>query len=168
MASASIRLGPSVLDVDRLLLIVTGAHLRSEVGDRPMAYALRERIMRWLVERFGPPETDDDIPPANHPFDPIVCSDVWWLNNDDLRRRPTICIGGPGVNALSAYLADKVPSAFVIENRLLVQVDLDFDDLVACCWGMDHEQTKSAVAAFADKYLDSFLEAAAKASQAES
>jgi len=45
----------------------------------------------------------------------LVCSDVWYLNNDPLRSRPTISIGGPGVNALSAYLADKLPSAFAIE-----------------------------------------------------
>ncbi len=133
---------------------MTGAHLRAEVADRPLAYSLRDRIVKWLVTRYG-----NDT--QRHPFDPVVCSDVWYLNNEDLRSCPTISIGGPGVNALSAYLGDKLPSAFVIENVLVVQVDLDFDDMVACCWGMDHVTTVSAVDAFCDRYLDSFLEAAA-------
>lgn len=157
MDTSSIQLGPSEVDVDRLILIVTGAHLRSEIGDRPLAYALRARMNEWLEERFG----GDD-----RPLDVVVCSDVWWLNNDELRDRPTVSIGGPGVNALSAYLADKVPSAFVIEDRLLVQVDLDYDQLLACCWGMDHAQTQGAVSAFMEKYLEGFLEAASSRAEA--
>jgi len=140
------------IDTDRLILIVTGAHLIAEAGDRPVAYGLRQRMLDWLAAR-GQPET-----PGNTRV--IVCSDLWYLNNDDLRARPTISVGGPAVNALSAYLGDKVPSAFAIEDVLVVQADLDFVDVVACCWGKDRAATAAAVEAFAERYLDDFMDAA--------
>jgi hypothetical protein len=131
------------------LLIVTGAHLRSEVGDRALAYMLRDEILTRLESRF----------PDGPPIDPVVCSDVWRLNDESLRETPTISIGGPGVNALTAYLGDKLSSVFVIEDRLIIQADLEFDDITACCWGMDHELTISAVEAFIERYLDGFIDA---------
>jgi hypothetical protein len=140
------------IHTDRLILIVTGAHLRAEATDRPIAYNLRKRIADWLAAR-GRPET------AKTPR-VLVCSDVWYLNNDPLRSRPTISIGGPGVNALSAYLADKLPSAFAIEDVMLVQADLEFHDVIACCWGRDERATAAAVDAFVERYLEGFMEAA--------
>ena len=140
------------IQTDRLILIVTGAHLRAEVSDRPIAYGLRQRLSAWLAAR-GRSETVK-TPRV------VVCSDVWYLNNDPLRSRPTISIGGPGVNALSAFLADKLPSAFAIEEVMLVQADPEFQEPVACCWGRDEEATAGAVEAFAERYLEGFMEAA--------
>lgn len=131
------------------MLIVTGAHLRAEVGDRPLAYMLREEIERRLANRFG-----DDAP-----LDPVVCSDVWRLNDESISTRPTISIGGPGVNALSAFLGDKLASVFVVEDQLLIQADLEWNDLSVCVWGMDHERTIAAVQSFVERYLDAFLDA---------
>jgi hypothetical protein len=142
------------IHTDRLILIVTGAHLRAEASDRPIAYSLRQRLIDWLGRRGKP---DDPASPRV-----LVCSDVWYLNNDPLRSRPTISIGGPGVNALSAYLADKLPSAFAVEDIMLVQADLDFHDVIACCWGRDGPTTAAAVNAFTDRYMDAFMEAAIK------
>lgn len=136
------------MDLQRTLLIVTGAHLEAELHDRPIAYRLRATIEEWLRKRG---HGDSRV---------IVCSDVWYLNNDPLRRRPTLSIGGPGVNALSAFLGDKLASVFSIEDVLVVQADLDMVDLVACCWGRDPEATASAVDAFVDRYLGEFLGAA--------
>ncbi len=90
-------------------------------------------------------------------FDVLVVSDVWYLNNEELQSLPVVSVGGPGVNALSANLGDQVPSAFVIENDLIVQVDLDFHDLRAVCWGMNHEATARSIDAFIDRYLESYL-----------
>lgn len=149
---------PPGVDLDRLILIVTGAHLRAEVGDRPLAYRLRERIVGWLDERL---DADGDDPRRLSRV--VVCSDVWYLNNDELRRCPAISIGGPGVNALSAYLGDKLPSAFVIDDVLVVQLDPGFDELLACVWGVNHAATVTAVDAFAERYLGAFLEAATRA-----
>jgi len=150
---------PESIDVDRLLLIVTGAHLRSEVGDRPLAYGLKTQIDAWCAQRAFEESGPHDDPRG--PFDAIVCSDVWALNNDELRACPTISIGGPNVNALGAYLADRLDSAFVIENAVMVQLDLDQADLVASCWGADHRSTVAAVEAFRERYLEDFLEASA-------
>ena len=139
------------MDVDRLLLIVTGAHLGAEVHDRPVGY----RLKTLIESRLGAGAAR---------LTPVVCSDVWYLNQEPLRRRPTISIGAPGVNALTAFLADKVPSAFTIDDVLVVQADLDWVDLVACCWGRDHDSTRGAVDAFAERYLGGFLEAASAVS----
>lgn len=140
------------IHTDHLILIVTGAHLRAEAVDRPIAYGLRSRLAKWLAAHDQP---EDPQRPRI-----LVCSDVWYLNNDPLRSRPTISIGGPGVNALSAFLADKLPSAFAVEGVMLVQADLEFNDIIACCWGRDEQATAGAVDAFADRYLDDFMNAA--------
>lgn len=95
---------------------------------------------------------DDDVA-----FDVLVVSDVWYLNNEELQALPVVSVGGPGVNALTANLGDRIPSAFVIENDLIVQVDLDFHDLRAVCWGMDHEATARSVDAFLERYLEGYL-----------
>lgn len=141
-----------MIDTERLVLIVTGAHLRAEQSDRPMAYRLRDVMLQWLDERLsGPP-----------PIDVLVCSDLWWLNNEDLRDRPTVSIGGPGVNALTAYLSDKVESAFTIDNVLTVQMDVLLTRPWAVCWGMDAGSTLRSVDAFVERYLELFLEDALK------
>jgi len=134
---------------DDLLLIVTGSTLAAEAHDRPAAYALRDRISGWL-EREG----------KSARVRPLVCSDVWWLNDPSLRERPTVSVGGPEVNALTAYLADKLPTAFAIDGALMVQMDVEFGDLLVACWGIDHAQTARAVGAFVERYMLAFLEAA--------
>jgi hypothetical protein len=141
------------LDLSTLLLIVTGAHPKAECYDRPVAYALAARVDGLLRDRFGPG-------PA--PLRPLVVSDVWYLNDPSLRQQPTVSIGAPGVSALTAYLADKVPSAYVIDGSLMVQMDVELTDLIACCWGVTHEATAKAVRAFEARYLDAFLDAACR------
>ena len=142
------------IDSDSLLLIVVGAHPRAEMTDRPIAYRLRERMASWLLSK---------VSEGDPPLTPLVVTDLWYLNDAALRRSPSVSIGSPGVNAFSAYLGDKLPSAFVVDDRLMVQMDLDFTELVACCWGVDTETTGHAVDAFMDRYLDDFLEAATRA-----
>ena len=131
---------------------MTGAHLRAESGDRPLAYHLRETMLDWR----------DDNCPDGPLFDVLVISDVWYLNNEELQNLPVVSVGGPGVNALTANLADKVPTAFVIEDTLMVQVDLDFHDRRVACWGMNHAQGARAIQAFVERYLDGFLSDVAK------
>lgn len=128
---------------------MTGAHLRAEIFDRPIAYRLRDHLNGAIV-RCG----------AERPV--VVCSDIWWLNNDAFRHRPTIAVGSPDVNALTAYMADKLPYVFSIKGRLGVQMDLDLVERIACCWGVDHAQTAAAVQAFEERYLDHFAADAAK------
>lgn len=132
-----------------LLLIVTGARPAAEFHDRPVAYALQQRIQRWVLNR-----SRKDLDAA-----PLVVSDVWYLNDEQLRARPTISIGGPATNALTAFLTDKLPSAFVIDDQLMVQLDVSFQELIVCAWGRTAAQTAAAVEAFINRYLERYLEA---------
>lgn len=82
------------IDPSHMLLIVVGSHLRAEMADRPLAYRLQEDIIQWQHDR-------GDL--LTTMIDPVVCNDLWYLNTAELHDRPTICLGGPGVNALSGY-----------------------------------------------------------------
>lgn len=141
--------GPGI-DPNNLMMIVVGAHLRAEVADRPLAYRLHAAVNEWLEKH------QDAI---TEPFVPVVCSDVWYVNHRSLQRRPTISIGGPGVNALSAYYADKLDPSLVEENHFIIQLDPEFVDLRACVWGMNHDLTVKGLDVFIDRYLDGFLRA---------
>jgi hypothetical protein len=125
------------------ILIITGAHLSAEVYDRPLAYRLRERLLAALGE-------------ADNPTRVVVCSDLWYLNRDQLRELPTVSIGGPRVNALTAYLGDKLPSVFAVDGQFVVQGDWERSPL-ACCWGIDAERTAAAVEVFAERCLEGWL-----------
>ncbi len=139
-------------DPSSLMLVVVGAHLRAEVADRPLAYRLRDRVNAWL-ERHAPG--------LNIPIVPIVCSDIWYMNQESLQHRPTISIGGTGVNALSAYWwsQKKVSSADIDENQPIIQLDPEFTDLRVAIWGMNHDMTVNALEFFIRKHLDGYLRA---------
>jgi hypothetical protein len=141
------------VDVDRLIPIVTGVQLNAELGDRPLAYRIESaarEILARLVDRPAP-----DEPPR---FSPVVVSDVYYLNHDALQTRPTISVGGPGMNALSASLVNELPTVVAIENVLVVQMDLEWTDVRCAVWGMDHLDTVRAVELFLTKgYLETFL-----------
>ena len=138
-------------DTDTVLLIVVGAHLIAELADRPSAYQLAQQIVDWQRQHL-----DCDEPQLS----PVVCSDMWYLNSAQLMTRPTICLGRPGINAASAYFANRLPTAFVVEQSFQVQLDVEFLDMQACIWGIDAAATASAIEIFETRYLDSFLRAA--------
>jgi hypothetical protein len=141
------------IDPDRLIWIVTGVQLKAELGDRPLAYRIEQEIRDRLATMLGPPEPGE--PPR---LAPVVVSDVYYLNNDDAQKGPTISIGGPGMNALSASLVEQLPTPVAIENALVVQMDLDMNDLRCAIWGMNHLDTVRAVDTFIAKgYLDTFV-----------
>lgn len=142
-------------DIERLVLVVVGAHLRAEAVDRPLAYRMRDRIVQWQNENRARGETEDVM--DGKAIRPIVCTDLWYLNDQALLGRPAICVGQPAVNAATAYLSNRLPTAFVVENKLRVHIDLEFIDRQACIWGVDGEATAAGVELFAEKYLDSFL-----------
>jgi hypothetical protein len=135
------------LDQERLILVVTGAHLRAEAEDRPIAYRLRQGMLNWLADAGSRVEAERVL----------VCSDLWYLNQAELRRRPTVSVGPPGVNALTAYLGGKLPTAFAVRDRVTVQFDAESADAVAACWGLDGGCTGQAVEAFVGRYLDLFM-----------
>jgi hypothetical protein len=149
MAASAIQPDDEEINPDDLLMIVVGATPRAELVDRPLALTLREQIDRWI-----------DLSGCEQPLRPLICTDLWFLNDEPLQSRPTIAIGHPSVNAVSALLANRLPSAYVIEQQFEVQMDAELLDLQACLWGANQRGTASAVNAFTERYLDGFLRAA--------
>ena len=140
------------IDTDRLICIVVGVQLRAELGDRPLAYRVEQEVRDRLDAALGkPPEGG---PPR---LAPVVLSDVFYLNSEELQARPCISVGGPAMNAVSAMLVDKLPTAVAVEDTLVIQMDLDMDDQRCAVWGMNHLDTVRAVELFVSKYLDTFL-----------
>ncbi len=140
------------LDPAHLLLIVVGAHLRAEQADRPLAYRLSDTVEAW-VRKHG------DL--LSTPIRPVVCSDIWYLNHNVLHGRPTVSIGGPGVNALSSHFARSMENRQEADQQVVLQIDPEFTDLRVSIWGTDHELTSKGVELFVSDYLDSFLRAVA-------
>lgn len=140
---------------DDLVLIVVGAHLEAEIADRPLAYRLRDRIEAMQAQQSA--GGGDGIAPN---LRPVVCSDVWYLNDASLLARPAIAIGDPAVNAATAYLCNRLPTAFLLDNAFRIHLDPEFVNVQACAWGVDHHATAAAIEAFADRYLGAFLESA--------
>ena len=135
-------------DTAVLLPIVVGARLEAELVDRPLAYRLADAI------RLRQSSDDDEA------LVPLVCTDLWYLNDADLQARPTVTIGEPDVNAATAFLARRLPTAFVIEGSLRIQLDLELLDLRACLWGKDARATASCHDLFVERYLEDFVRAA--------
>ncbi len=136
-------------DPATLLLIVIGAHLRAEIAHREHGYRLAREVSRWKKRH--------DLA---EPLDPVVCTDLWYLNAPGLMGRPTVSIGPPELNAVSAWLASRLPVVFVIEDHLQVLMDPELVGLHACVFGSDDRSTASAVDLFVDRFLGAFLQAA--------
>ena len=151
------------VDIGRLIAVVTGIQLNAELGDRPLAYRIEQEIRERLNATIGkPPEGE---PPR---LAPAVVSDVFYLNNDDIQARPTISIGGPGMNAVSAVLVEHLPTALAIEDTLVIQMDLEIEDVRCAVWGMNHLDTVRAVETFLAKgYLDTFIKGVVTRAAAE-
>jgi len=140
------------IDPDRLICIVVGVQLRAELGDRPLAYRIEQEVRTRLEAALGKPAEGE--PPR---LAPVVMSDVLYLNNDELQARPAVSVGGPAMNAVSAMLVDKLPTAVAVEDTLVIQMDLDMEDARCAVWGMNHLDTVRAVELFISKYLDPFI-----------
>ena len=129
------------------VLLVTGSVPRAEEMDRPLAYFLKQEIDR----RAG-------LDPRRKA---VVVGDLWYLQNAVAHNQPTISVGGPAVNALSAAFYRALPVALAVEDLLLIQMDPALKDLRAAVWGIDHEHTRVAVATFAqERFLGAYLKAA--------
>ena len=132
----------------RLLLIVTGSTLRAEELDRPLAYYLQQQVDR-AVDRL-----DLDLRTR-------VVADFRWMNEEELQARPTISVGGPGVNALAHSWFDEVPFSLAVDEQYCIQMDPDLAEPRVSIWGMDNASTQIAVSVFIDRFLPRFLEHAA-------
>ncbi len=124
-------------DLDTLILIVTGSTLRAEDKDRPLAQQLAAEIATRLPDGSG--------------WRCLIVSDLYYINNEDLHSCPTISLGGPGVNHLSAVLFRELPPALAVDNVLLIQMDVTMQDMRAAVWGLNHETTVEALRTFIEK-----------------
>lgn len=152
------------IDVDRLVCIVVGVQLRAELGDRPLAYRIEREVRNRLEAALGKP-AGGTLPRLS----PVVLTDVYYLNNEEMQTRPAVSVGGPAMNALSALLVDQLPTAVAIENTLVIQMDLEMKDKRCAVWGMDHLDTVRCVDLFIGKgYLDTFVSGVLAKLEAES
>ena len=110
----------------KMVLVVVGASLQSEVMDRPMAYRLADAIRSWRSEHASQLTTM---------IEPVVCTDVWYLNDETLHAKPVISLGGPDSNALSAAFAQNAGKAPSGDPEVWMQFDPEYTDLQACVWG---------------------------------
>lgn len=169
-------MGPDVVESNAVMIVV-GSHLRAEEGDRPLAYRLKTRIEAWR---------DEHADQLTVPLTAIVCTDLWYLNHEVLQQRPTICVGGPGVNAYAALSLQQVDGDPPLETptappeapqrrsprapsdeatgdedepRVTIMIDPDFTHLRVGVWGTDHDLTDKGVDLFCERYLDGYLRA---------
>jgi len=150
---AAKREGASDISPDRMLLIVIGAHLRAEVHDRPLGYRLSAEVIEWNRGKTA----GENGEPSAELLEPVVCTDLWFLNQPELLERPAIAVGAPGVNAATAHFANRLPVSFMIEAVLEVRMDLEARVPAASMWGIDREATAAAVATFIERYMGEFL-----------
>lgn len=131
---------------DQVIPIVVGAHLKAELGDRPRAMRLEQAINQWKEDK-GIEES---------PF-PIICTDLWYLNQIELRVQPTISIGHPEVNAATAALSLDLPTALIQDDAFRIQLDPEFIDLKCCLWGVDDFQSNQCLESFINGFLPQLL-----------
>lgn len=141
---------------DPSIVIVVGADLRAEALDRPIAAALLRGVNVLLAKEAAALGACRTLPAA------VICTDVWYLNSNHLRLCPTISLGGPEINALSAYLIGRVPPVFAIEGRFAIHADPRREQLAACLWGVDATNTAHAMDTFCSKHLARFVHASVR------
>ncbi len=142
---------PPDMDVEttRLLPVVVGAHPRGEIADRPLANRLVAAIRQWQRQN----EEKSDLR-----LIPMVMTDLWYLNDQELLLQPTIAIGEPAQNAASAYFGTRLPRAYVVDGQLQVMADLAFVEPSVTMWGIDAHTTRTALDWFIARHLARFLE----------
>ncbi len=143
-------MSPENETIDNGILLVTGSNLRAEQIDRPLAYMLANCMLN-MVEKAG----------GNTKV--TVISDLWYLNSEPLKELPTISIGSPNINAVTAFFSRRLENVLVIDNQLSIQMDLSFQDLRAAIWGIDLKHTQESIFLFKEKgYLEKFVNATCK------
>lgn len=137
------------IETSRLLPVVVGAHPRGEIADRPLANRLLTAVRQW--QRAHVPDEEERLVP-------MVMTDLWYLNDQELLLQPTVAIGEPGANAASAYFGTRLPKAYVVDGRLQVLADLAFVEPSVAMWGVDARATRAALDWFIARQLPGFLE----------
>ncbi len=131
-------------DIRTTVLIGVGHGILPEEEDRPIAHELK----RSVRERAGRREDRNAV----------VLTDVWMLNNEMADLFPAIAVGGPGANAFTAQLYNRLPIACAKEQQWFIQMDEENSEKRAAVWGMETSLTREAIEEFiSEGYLDRFL-----------
>jgi hypothetical protein len=138
---------------EQLILVVVGSSIAAELSDRPAAHRLRDALAR---------DVQAGQPPGSCSLQPVVCTDLWYLNDPGLHEQPVIAIGEPARNAATAMLCARLPTAMVIEGSFRIHLDPEFveERPAAAVWGATSTATSAAIDAFVERYLPAFLTAA--------
>ena len=132
------------------ILIVTGSNLHAEQTDRPIAYLVANAIQ-------------DKLHAIGSGSKVTVISDLWYLNSEPLKELPTISIGAPNINAVTAFFSRRLDNVLTIDNTLTIQMDVDCNDLRVALWGSSTKNTQEAIILFNEKgYLNRFVDATCK------
>lgn len=128
--------------------VVIGSMPAAQHGDLAAAQRVADAVDRALAARGSAARAR-------------IIGDAQRLGDRGSAHGPCVCIGHPEVNALAAFLLDRVPPAMVIDGELAVQFDAEAPEAVALCWGVSHEATARAAGVFIERFLESFADAAA-------
>jgi hypothetical protein len=133
-----------LIDTDETIMLVTGTSIPAEQRDRPIAYRLKAEI-----DRRG----------AGHVYRrAVVVGDEWYLENRAFHANPTIAIGGPGSNGVTAEFSQSLPTVVTLEERVFIQADFDGELKRAALWGVDARATQVAAELFLQRgMLDDLL-----------
>lgn len=135
-------------DAQNLILFVVGSRLQAEEHDRPVAYDLREVTMTLI----------DQLAPTSVSLKPILCSDIWYLNQSALHSQPTIAIGGPRYNAAACRFAKSLPTVLAVNDLLQIHLDIDGSHPRAAAYGINAAATAQAIELFRTRYLTTFIQ----------
>jgi hypothetical protein len=134
-----------LVDVGETVAVVVAGELDPEAPDRLSALALKAEI-----DRRG----------AGHPYRrAVVMTDQAWFETPLFHASPTIAVGGPGVNGVSARFGQELPTVWTADDRALIQAEFREAAPRATVWGMDRDATAASVEAFMVRgWLDEFLD----------
>ncbi|MDX2147546.1 MAG: hypothetical protein SFZ23_08485 [Planctomycetota bacterium] len=133
------------------IFIVTGSGIDAERCARPLAYTLLEEIERVVRSTID----DEGQTPS---VAASVCADLWAVGMRWPMGAALIAIGPPSQNAVSAFLANRLPSVSTESRRYAVLMEPMLDGPHVCCYGEDAATTADAVRCFRDRHLPGFVE----------
>ena len=126
--------GMKLVDPDETVVLVIGTSPNAEERDRPLAERLKAEI-----DRRG----------AGHAYRrAVVVGDEGYLEHGAFHHNPTITIGGPGANGVTAEFTAMLPTVYSRDERVFVQAELEGELKRVALWGADAGATAEAVAVF--------------------
>lgn len=132
-------------------VVVVGATPRAERFDRPIAYAVAKALDEAMVVGVG------GCAPLAPSRAVLVCTDVWYLNDDSLSAVPVVSVGGFAANALSAWMRDKLETIAGEDGWYAVQADDRRSPMRVVVWGTNAEGTARAAEVFTRQLLGEFV-----------